>query len=121
VFLPFSPRPLQDTEPGIQQTIYRLVDYYKFQTGNNPSLLSRGYGIVVPILRKTGTRGNQFTMYVGESGKQLTPGGSAIVVLKDPVYVGLTVFSSMPAHSVKTWGRQQVLGCLPVSFNYTRR
>ncbi|PYV87300.1 MAG: hypothetical protein DMG05_17875, partial [Acidobacteria bacterium] len=37
--------PLPDPESGIQQTIDRLVDYYRFQTGNAPSVLSRGYAV----------------------------------------------------------------------------
>jgi glyoxylase-like metal-dependent hydrolase (beta-lactamase superfamily II) len=37
--------PLPDPDAGIQQTIDRLVDYYRFQTGNSPSIASRGYAV----------------------------------------------------------------------------
>jgi glyoxylase-like metal-dependent hydrolase (beta-lactamase superfamily II) len=42
---PSHGEPLPDPESGIQQTIDRLVDYYRFQTGNAPSVLSRGYAV----------------------------------------------------------------------------
>jgi TolB protein len=38
-------------------------------------------------------RGNQFTMYTGNSGDELKPSGSATVVLQDPVYMGMGVCS----------------------------
>ena len=37
--------PLPDPDKGIEDTIERLSEYYRFQTGNNPSLLSRGYAV----------------------------------------------------------------------------
>ncbi len=38
-------------------------------------------------------RGNQFTMYAGKPGEQLTASAPATVVLKDPVYIGIGVCS----------------------------
>jgi TolB protein len=38
-------------------------------------------------------RGNQFTMYTGNSGEELKPSGNASVVLQDPVYMGMGVCS----------------------------
>lgn len=38
-------------------------------------------------------RGNQFTMYTGNSGEELKSSGSATVALQDPVYVGIGVCS----------------------------
>lgn len=37
--------PLPDPDAGIQQTLDRLVEYYRFQTGNSPSVSSRGYAV----------------------------------------------------------------------------
>jgi glyoxylase-like metal-dependent hydrolase (beta-lactamase superfamily II) len=37
--------PLPDPDSGIQQTADRLIEYYRFQTGNAPSVLSRGYAV----------------------------------------------------------------------------
>jgi glyoxylase-like metal-dependent hydrolase (beta-lactamase superfamily II) len=37
--------PLPDPDKGIEQTINRLVEYYRFQTGGTPSLFYRGYAV----------------------------------------------------------------------------
>ena len=42
---PSHGEPMADPDNGIQQTIDRLVEYYRFQTGNAPSVLSRGYAV----------------------------------------------------------------------------
>jgi glyoxylase-like metal-dependent hydrolase (beta-lactamase superfamily II) len=42
---PSHGEPVSDPDHGIQETIDRLVEYYRFQTGNAPSVLSRGYAV----------------------------------------------------------------------------
>ncbi len=37
--------PIPDPDKAIEQTVDRLVEYYRFQTGSNPSLSFRGYAI----------------------------------------------------------------------------
>ena len=46
-----------------------------------------------PVRIRIERRGNQFTMYAGKPGGQLTASAPATVVLKDPVYAGLGVCS----------------------------
>src|SRR5262249_4949048 len=45
VLCPSHGEPIADPDNSIQQTIDGLVDYYRFQTGNAPSVLSRGYAV----------------------------------------------------------------------------
>ncbi len=42
---PSHGEPIHDPDKAIEQTIDRLVEYYRFQTGNNPSLSFRGYAV----------------------------------------------------------------------------
>ena len=42
---PSHGNPLPDPDKGIEQTIDRLLEYYRFQTGSNPSLSFRGYAV----------------------------------------------------------------------------
>ncbi len=37
--------PIPDPDKAIELTVDRLVEYYRFQTGNNPSLAFRGYAV----------------------------------------------------------------------------
>ena len=46
-----------------------------------------------PLRIRIERRGEQFTMYAGKAGEELKSSGTAIVTLKDPVYVGLGVCS----------------------------
>ena len=62
--------PLPDPGAGIQQTVDRLVDYYKFQTGNNPSLLSRGYAVSPHFIAHHQTT-SSFYALLSNSGKAM--------------------------------------------------
>jgi Tol biopolymer transport system component len=46
-----------------------------------------------PVRIRLQRRGNEFVMYAGKPGEQLTASAPATVVLKDPVYVGIGVCS----------------------------
>ena len=48
----------------------RLVDYYKFQTGNNPSLLSRGYAVSPHFIAHHQTT-SSFYALLSNSGKAM--------------------------------------------------
>ncbi len=49
--------------------------------------------VTAPLRIRIERRGEQFTMYAGKPGEELKTTGTAIVALKDPVYVGLGVCS----------------------------
>ena len=49
--------------------------------------------VTAPLRIRIERRGEQFTMYAGKAGEELKSTGTAIVALKDPVYVGLGVCS----------------------------
>jgi glyoxylase-like metal-dependent hydrolase (beta-lactamase superfamily II) len=42
---PSHGNPLPDPDKGIEQTADRLLEYYRFQTGSNPTLSFRGYAV----------------------------------------------------------------------------
>jgi glyoxylase-like metal-dependent hydrolase (beta-lactamase superfamily II) len=62
--------PLPDPDSGIQQTVDRLVDYYKFQTGNNPSLFSKGYAVSPHLIAHDRTT-SAFYALLSNSGKAM--------------------------------------------------
>ncbi len=47
----------------------------------------------MPLRIRLERRGNEFRMFAGKPGEELTPAGPATVVLEDPVYVGIGVCS----------------------------
>jgi TolB protein len=49
--------------------------------------------VTAPLRIRIERRGEQFTLYAGKPGEELKSTGTAIVALKDPVYVGLGVCS----------------------------
>jgi TolB protein len=49
--------------------------------------------VTAPTRIRIERRGEQFTIYAGKPGEELKSTGTAIVALKDPVYVGLGVCS----------------------------
>jgi TolB protein len=49
--------------------------------------------VTAPLRIRIERRGEQFTMYAGKPGEEMKSTGTAIVALKDPVYVGLGVCS----------------------------
>jgi TolB protein len=49
--------------------------------------------VSAPLRIRIERRGEQFTIYAGKPGEELKSTGTAIVALKDPVYVGLGVCS----------------------------
>jgi TolB protein len=49
--------------------------------------------VTAPVRIRIERRGEQFTIYAGKPGEELKTTGTAIVALKDPVYVGLGVCS----------------------------
>jgi hypothetical protein len=49
--------------------------------------------VTAPVRIRIERRGEQFTIYAGKPGEELKATGTAIVSLKDPVYVGLGVCS----------------------------
>jgi regulation of enolase protein 1 (concanavalin A-like superfamily) len=57
--------------------------------------------VIRPVRIRIERRGNQFTIYAGNPGKELEAIGPATVVLQDPVYVGLAVCSH-DAHILET-------------------
>ena len=46
-----------------------------------------------PVRIRIERRGDRFTLYAGNPGEELKPGGPATVALQDPVYIGLAVCS----------------------------
>jgi regulation of enolase protein 1 (concanavalin A-like superfamily) len=49
--------------------------------------------VTAPLRIRIERRGEQFTIYAGKPGEEMKSTGTAIVALKDPVYVGLGVCS----------------------------
>jgi glyoxylase-like metal-dependent hydrolase (beta-lactamase superfamily II) len=67
---PSHGEPLPDPDAGIQQTIDRLTDYYRFQTGNAPSLNSRGYAVSPHLIAHHLTT-SSFYAILSNSGKAM--------------------------------------------------
>src|SRR5688572_1120173 len=62
--------PLDDPDKGIQATIDRLTEYYRFQTGNAPSLQSRGYAVSPHLIAHHLTT-SSFYAILSRSGKAM--------------------------------------------------
>ena len=62
--------PLDDPDKGIGATIDRLTEYYRFQTGNSPSVQSRGYA-VSPHLVAHHLTTSSFYAILSRSGKAM--------------------------------------------------
>jgi glyoxylase-like metal-dependent hydrolase (beta-lactamase superfamily II) len=67
---PSHGEPMPDPDPAIQQTIDRLVEYYRFQTGDDPSLGFRGYA-VSPHLVAHHLTTSSFYAILSKSGKAM--------------------------------------------------
>ena len=68
--VPSHGAPLPDPDHGIQQTIDRLVEYYRFHTGPSPSLLSRGYAVSPHLIAHHQTT-SSFYAILSKSGKAM--------------------------------------------------
>ena len=62
--------PMPDPDKAIEQTVDRLVEYYKFQTGNNPSLSFRGYAVSPHLIAHHLTT-SSFYAILSRSGKAM--------------------------------------------------
>ena len=62
--------PMPDPDRAIEQTVDRLVEYYKFQTGNNPSLSFRGYAVSPHLIAHHLTT-SSFYAILSRSGKAM--------------------------------------------------
>jgi glyoxylase-like metal-dependent hydrolase (beta-lactamase superfamily II) len=62
--------PIPDPDKAIGQTIDRLVEYYRFQTGNNPSLSFRGYAVSPHLIAHHLTT-SSFYAILSRSGKAM--------------------------------------------------
>ena len=62
--------PMPDPDKAIEQTVDRLVEYYKFQTGNNPSLSFRGYAVSPHLIAHNLTT-SSFYVILSHSGKAM--------------------------------------------------
>jgi glyoxylase-like metal-dependent hydrolase (beta-lactamase superfamily II) len=62
--------PIPDPDKGIEHTIERLTEYYRFQTGNSPSLTFRGYA-VSPHLVAHHLTTSSFYAILSRSGKAM--------------------------------------------------
>lgn len=67
---PSHGEPLPDPDAGIQKTIDGLVEYYRFQTGNNPSLTFRGYAVSPHLIAHHLTT-SSFYAILSNSGKAM--------------------------------------------------
>ncbi len=67
---PSHGNPLPDPDKGIEQTIDRLVEYYRFQTGNNPSLSFRGYAVSPHLIAHALTT-SSFYVILSRGGKAM--------------------------------------------------
>ncbi len=67
---PSHGEPLPDPDKGIEATIDRLVEYYRFQTGNNPSLSFRGYAVSPHLIAHHLTT-SSFYAILSKSGKAM--------------------------------------------------
>lgn len=62
--------PMPDPDAGIQQTIERLSDYYRFETGSSPSATFRGYAVSPHLIAHHLTT-SSFYAILSKSGKAL--------------------------------------------------
>ncbi len=62
--------PLPDPDKGIETTLQRLEEYYRFQTGNNPSLTFRGYAVSPHLIAHHLTT-SSFYAILSRSGKAM--------------------------------------------------
>ena len=62
--------PLPDPDKGIEQTIDRLLEYYRFQTGNNPTVSFRGYAVSPHLIAHYLTT-SSFYAILSRSGKAM--------------------------------------------------
>jgi glyoxylase-like metal-dependent hydrolase (beta-lactamase superfamily II) len=62
--------PLRDPDQGIEQTINRLLEYYRFQTGNNPTLSFHGYAVSPHLIAHHLTT-SSFYAILSHSGKAM--------------------------------------------------
>ncbi|HYK88907.1 MAG TPA: MBL fold metallo-hydrolase [Acidobacteriota bacterium] len=62
--------PLPDPDKGIESTIDRLVEYYRFQTGNTPSVSFRGYAVSPHLIAHHLTT-SSFYAILSKSGKAM--------------------------------------------------
>ncbi len=62
--------PLPDPDNGIESTLQRLEEYYRFQTGNNPSLSFRGYAVSPHLIAHHLTT-SSFYAILSKSGKAM--------------------------------------------------
>lgn len=67
---PSHGQPLPDPDQGIGQTIDRLVEYYRFQTGNTPSVQFRGYAVSPHLIAHHLTT-SSFYAILSRSGKAM--------------------------------------------------
>jgi glyoxylase-like metal-dependent hydrolase (beta-lactamase superfamily II) len=67
---PSHGEPLKDPDSGIGQTIQRLTDYYRFQTGNDPSIANRPYAVSPHLLCHYQTT-SSFWAILSNSGKAM--------------------------------------------------
>ncbi len=67
---PSHGEPLPDPEAGIRETIRRLTDYYRFQTGNDPVEANRPYA-VSPHLVAHHLTTSSFYAIISDSGKAM--------------------------------------------------
>ncbi|MDX1982069.1 MAG: MBL fold metallo-hydrolase [Bryobacteraceae bacterium] len=61
---------LQDPDSGIGQTISRLTDYYRFQTGNDPSEMNKAYAVSPHLVCHYQTT-SSFYAIISNSGKAM--------------------------------------------------
>ena len=87
----------QDLEPGASYADAALhgdgLTSLQFRTERDQETQEVKSAVTAPQRIRIERRGNQFTMYTGNSGEELKPYGSATVALQDPVYVGMGVCS----------------------------
>jgi glyoxylase-like metal-dependent hydrolase (beta-lactamase superfamily II) len=67
---PSHGNPLPEPDSGIQQTIDKLTEYYRFQTGDNPSLSFRGYAVTPHLIAHHLTT-SSFYAILSQSGKAM--------------------------------------------------
>ena len=67
---PSHGEPLNNPDAGIQETIRRLTDYYRFQTGNDPVESNRPYAISPHLVAHHLTT-SSFYAIVSNSGKAM--------------------------------------------------
>jgi glyoxylase-like metal-dependent hydrolase (beta-lactamase superfamily II) len=67
---PSHGEPIPDPDQGIARTVERLVEYYRFQTGNAPSLESRGYAVSPHLIAHHLTT-SAFYAILSNSGKAM--------------------------------------------------